>query len=461
MVLRGPVSGPRSRRLTSLDAPHVGALLTLVTLAAAFINKARCIGPGLAAGASYRLDDALRPWREVCYSDISALWYGRHLDEHLFPFLHGGIAPDGTLVGGAVEYPVLTGTLMWAGALFARTDGDFLLGSALLMAPLGLLVAWLLGRLAGWRVLLWALGPPLLLYAFQNWDLPAVACAVAAVAVLHRGRDPAAGSRDELVGRATRAGALLGLGFAFKVYPGAFVAPLAIYVLTGGDRAARGKQLDRAGALRVVAASVGTVIVANLPFALLGYQGWRASFTYQRLRTVDMTTNSIWYWGFRPESNPDNTTFQSMVNWLSPTAVLLSFAVAIGVGWWRYRRTGVYPWVQVSAAMLAGFLLLHKVHSPQYALWLVPFFVLLRVRWGWIVGYFAADLALGLGVFTWLYAMRTNTGHDVLSGPSAQAVVIGVWGRAALLVALFGVFLSSNTTRHADQKPAGSGVPTR
>jgi hypothetical protein len=187
-------------------------------------------------------------------------------------------------------------------------------------------------------------------------------------------------------------------------------------------------------------------VLVNLPFAVLGYPGWAASFTFQRWRAVDATTNSIWYWGFRPYSEPSNRTFQEMVSWLSPTLVLLSFALAAALGWRRYRRTGCYPWVQVSAAMLAGFLLLHKVHSPQYALWLVPFFVLLRVRWGWIAGYFAADLAVGLGVFRWFYAVKFGTGADALTGLSAQAVVVGVWGRAVLLVALFGVFLAADVT---------------
>jgi hypothetical protein len=435
-------------------------LLTWVTMVASLENKARCVGPLFDARGRSAPDYDIRKNRDLCYTDIQELWLGRDINQHVLPYLDGDITPDGTLVGGAVEYPVLTGMLMWAGALFAHTDGGFLLGSALLMAPFGLVVAWLLGRLSRWRALLWALGPPLFLYAFHNWDLPAVACAVAAVAVPHVRSDPASAPRDELVRRASWAAVLLGLGFAFKIYPGAFLAPLALYVLTGGGR--RAPRRDWAGALRVVAAGAGTAIAVNLPFALLNYHGWRASFIFQGLRPVDATTNSIWYWGFRPESDPENVAFQSMVDWLSPAAVLVSFAVALGVGWWRYRRIGVYPWVQVSAAMLAGLLLLHKVHSPQYALWLLPFFVLLRVRWGWIVGYFAADLAIGLGVFRWFYALDVGTGYETFSGPAAQAVIVGVWGRAALLVALFGVFLAARTTfdaHRAGPAPAAPSAP--
>ncbi|HEX4247220.1 MAG TPA: hypothetical protein VH008_05085, partial [Pseudonocardia sp.] len=153
--------------------------------------------------------------------------------------------------------------------------------------------------------------------------------------------------------------------------------------------------------------------------------------------------------GFRPYSEPRDVPFQALVDWLSPTLVLLSFALAAGLGWYRYRTgrsVGGYPWVQVSAAMLAGFLLLHKVHSPQYALWLVPFFVLLRIRWGWVLAYLASDVAIGLGIFRLFYVVKSGAVADVLNGLAVQAVIVGVWGRAVLLVALFGVFLGAAAT---------------
>jgi len=410
----------------------VVTLLTGVTLLLGYANKARCAGPDFDEAGRSAPDYELRIDRDVCYSDVQHLWLGRDIDQHVFPYLTGSITPDGQLVGGTVEYPVLTGLLIWAGALFAHDDAEFLLGSALLMAPFGLAAGWMLGRLSRWRALLWALGPPLVLYAFHNWDLPVVACAVAAVFVMHGWR-----TERSLAFRGAVASVLLGLGFAFKLYPGAFVLPLALYVLT----ASRPGKLDWRGALGVSLAATATVVLANLPFMVLGYEGWRASFTFQELRKVDITTNSIWYWGFRPESDPDNLTFQTTVDWLSPTLVLLSFAVAAAVGVWRWRRDGVYPWVGVSAAMLCGFLLLHKVHSPQYTLWLLPFFVLMQVPWRWVVGYLLVDVVMGVGFFRWFRAFKAGVDGGILDGFAAQAVTIGVWGRAALLVVLFVVFL--------------------
>ncbi|WP_188990379.1 glycosyltransferase family 87 protein [Saccharopolyspora thermophila] len=424
------------RRGLTLSGLVALCMFTALALALGYANKARCTGPDFDEWGRSEPAYQERAYGDVCYSDIQNLWIGRDIDRHVFPYVHGGITADGSLYGGVVEYPVLTGVLMWLGALFARTDAGFLAASALLMAPFGLAVAWWLGRLSGWRALVWALGPPLVLYAFHNWDLPVVACAVAAVYVVHRW------TSVSLPRRATVASVLLGLGFALKLYPAIFVLPLALYVLTGGAEGTR--RLDVRGALQVVGAAVGTAVLVNLPFAVAGFGGWLASFEFQARRQVDVSTNSVWYWGFRHWTGDEG--FQAAMGVVSPLLVLLSFAVACAVGWLRYERSGTYPWIQVSAAMLCGFLLLHKVHSPQYTLWLLPFFVLLAVRWGWIVAYLVADAAMGISIFRWFYLYMTGAPSGVHDGFTAQALMIGVWGRAALLVGLFVAFLAAPST---------------
>jgi hypothetical protein len=434
-------------RLTSLGLVLLTVLCGL-TLVLGFVNKDRCTGPTFDKWGRSQPDFDERRYRDVCYSDIQTLWIGRDIDRHVFPYVHGKLTDEGQLIGGVVEYPVLTGVFIWASALFAHTDADFLLFSALLLAPFGLATAWMLGRMSGWRALLWAIGPPLVMYAFHNWELPVVLCATAAFYVVHHGWGRRGADRP-LLTRATVAAVLLGLGFAFKVYPAIFVLPLMLYVMTGGrggDEFGDRRSPDWRGALRVGLTAIGTAVVVNVPFMAAGFEGWRASFTFQLLRKADITTNSIWFWGFRPESDPDNAPVQELIGVLSPLLMLISFVVACAVGWVRYQKEGSYPWVPVSAAMLCGFLLLHKVHSPQYTLWLIPMFVLLRVRWGWIVAYLAADLAMGIGIFRWYYEIFYGKHGGIFDGLSAQAVMVGVWGRAALLIGLFCAFLTSRET---------------
>ncbi|HEX5114720.1 MAG TPA: glycosyltransferase 87 family protein [Pseudonocardiaceae bacterium] len=468
----GPEAKPPRRAMpVPKELGHLALVVLVVlcgvTLFLGYANKDRCTGPTYGPNGQ-SVDMLLRGYRDVCYSDIQYLWTARGIDQHLFPYLHGGIDAKGQLYGGSVEYPVLTGVLMWLGSVYAHNDHQFLLYSALLLAPFGLVTAWLLGKLSRWRALLWAIGPPLVLYAFHNWDLAVAACAVGAVYVVHRGWGRAGANRS-LVTRGVVAAVLLGLGFAFKLYPAIFTLPLMLYVLTGGPGGRdlpAGKRWHVRGAVVVGLTVVATAVLVNLPFMLIGFRGWRASFTFQELRDVDLTTNSIWFWGFRPFSDPSDKTFQGIVDILSPTLIVVAFVVACVLGWLRYRKDGTYPWVAVSAAMLCGFLLFHKVHSPQYTLWLVPMFALLRIRSVWIVLYYLADIAMCFGIFRYYYALTFRQPSGIYDGLAAQATAVGVWGRAALLVVLFFVFLAAPATPdEVDTSPAAAArraelVPT-
>ncbi|MBJ8347622.1 glycosyltransferase family 87 protein [Antrihabitans sp. YC2-6] len=409
-----------------------------IVLCLAYANKARCAGEPFDDYGRSLVFDQVKD-HDVCYSDIQFLWVERGLGQHDFPYINGGITDGGTLTGGTVEYPVLTGVLMWLGGLPAHNDAQFLLASALIMAPFGLAVGLMLGRMSGRAAYLWAIGPPLVLYGFHNWELPVVASAVAAVYVVN------ATGLGPLRSRAFCAAVLLGFGTCLKLYPAAFVVALMAYVLTGGvggrelPPGAKGR-FDVRGAVVTGAAALATVVAINLPFAIAGFDGWRASFTFQQHREADITTNSIWFWGLRKlfvggfDTNP---TYNALVDVLSPALVLGSFALAIWLGWRRLGSTGTYPWVGVSGAMLCGFLLFHKVFSPQYTLWLIPFLVLVRVPWRAIAAYLVADAAIGVGVFRFYDAISTDGPYNTL----ARVVEFGVWGRSALLVYFFFVFV--------------------
>jgi Glycosyltransferase family 87 len=425
------VSGVAGSALAALRRRPDGVLvsvalgLTALGVLGSYLLKHQCTGPtfddyGISANFG-RLK-----YRNVCYSDIQQLWVGRGVREHLFPYLHGHFLPGpngGQLVGGAVEYPVVTGVFMWLAGLPARTDADYLAMSTWLLLPFGLLTTWLLARTAGWRAMIWAAAPALVLYGVHNWDFLATACVAGAVLAAFRQRPGLAG-------------ALLGLGAATKIYPGFFVLPLLAY---------RVAVRDWRGTLRAAGGAAGVWLAINLPVMMASPSGWWATYKFQTSRNPDLTTNSIWYWGL-----PHLTTHQ--LNRITPTLIgLCWFAALAAGGWLAARRGGDYPWVQVSAAMLCAFLLFNKVHSPQYLLWLLPFFVLVRVRWGWWVAYFAADLALFLGLFRWYYDI--TRGGDF--GVAKQAAIVGVWGRAVLLGLLYVVFLVSPVAASSGESAEG------
>lgn len=446
----------RTPTRANLWTPLVVTLVCGLTLALGYLNKARCSGVPYDSQGRSLVFDRLKD-SSVCYSDIQFLWLGRSINDHVFPYLTGGITDTGGLTGGTVEYPVLSGLLMWLGAIGAHTDAEFLLQSALILAPFALATAWMLGRMSGWAALLWSAGPPLVLYAFHNWELPVVAAATAGIFVV------VTFDRVPLRTRGVIAAVLLAVGFCFKIYPGIFVLPLIAFVLTGG---VGGRELpasvpgryDVKGALAVAGAAVATTVAINLPFAILGWDGWLASFTFQSDRQADVTTNSVWFWGIRPlfdSVEGTDSDYARFVSLASPLLVLASFALALWFGWRRYRRDGTYAWVAVSGAMLCGFLLLHKVHSPQYTLWLIPFLVLLRVPWTLVAGYLLADLSMGIGVFRYFAAL--SAGED--ASTEELAVQFGVWGRAVLLVVFYVLFLRADLRRRRDTEDDAPETP--
>ncbi|WP_068276376.1 glycosyltransferase family 87 protein [Aldersonia kunmingensis] len=410
------------------------------TLLLGYLNKARCAGGPFAPDGRSVVFDRIKD-AQICYSDVQYLWLGRGINEHVFPYINGGIT-DGRLFGGTVEYPVLSGLLMWLGGSGAGNDAEFLRNSALILAPFALVTAWLLARMAGRAALLWAVGPALVLYAFHNWELPVVATTVAAVAVM------TLPERLSLRTRGVLAAVLLGIGFCLKLYPAVFLIPLVLFVLTGGPsgrelpRGATGRY-DLRGAMLVAGTAIATAVAINLPFALAGFHGWLASFTFQQERAADITTNSIWYWGLRNLYASDldgEASFQHTVSMASPGLLCIAFAAAVWLGWRRFSRTGTYPWVQVSAAMLCAFVLLHKVHSPQYSLWLIPFLVLLVVPWQLVIAFVVTDLALGVGVFRYFNALSLAIESD----GNRLIVEFGVWGQAIVLTVLYFAFLRSD-----------------
>ncbi|NMO03484.1 hypothetical protein HH308_19910 [Gordonia sp. TBRC 11910] len=429
-------------------------IITCYALVWSYYSKAVC------GGAPYFPDGRSHVWPVgnpdaaiPCYSDIMFLWVGRDINNHVFPYINGGIDASGHLFGGSVEYPVLSGMMMWLGAIGAHTDTGFFTHTVWLLVPFALAITVLLALLTRWWVLLWAASGPLVFYAFHNWELPVVFTSVAAVAVMAWGAStsPSTGERRmTLRNSAILASILLAIGFCLKLYPGFFVLPLAAYVLTGGgfaaakgvDASSARRALDWAGAIWVAAAAAITVIVVQLPFMIGGFEGWKAAMTFQGKRRADVDTNSIWHWGFRfivGRSHMD--TYNTLVGILSPLLILSAWCVAMYLGWKVYQRRGAFPWIGVAAAMLAGFMVFHKVNSPQYMLWVLPFFVLLQIRWQVIGVYIVANLVLDMTIFRLFGIMNSGAPMKwwVIGG-----VNFGVWVQSILLVYLIYAFVHAS-----------------
>lgn len=360
-----------------------------------------------------------------CWSDVAALWNTRGLVEHVFPYVNGSELGHGT-----VEYPTLTGIWVWLTALPVDTARGFLLVTGVVAGVLAVVVTLLLVRVAGRRAWVWAATPPLALYAAFNWDLLAVACTVVGLVVVLR-----APSTWSPLTRYALAGAAFGVGGAFKLYPLMFLAPLAVAALLDRD-APLGARVRRTVA--ALGAGTGVVLAANVPFVLINLEGWLSVFRFQAARPIGPSTLSIWYYGLLPRSADLDGPFQQTMGTMATAATALGILAVLVVTVVLVLRRGTTPWVQSAAALLAVYMVCNKVASPQYVLWLLPFLVVLRVGGWWIGAYLVADLCAVVGFFRNTYATALGAGTQTWA---FQAMTVGIWGRAVLLVVFVVLFL--------------------
>jgi uncharacterized membrane protein len=376
---------------------------TLATLALGWLLKAPCLG-SWADGRQYN---------RLCYSDVAAL-YGdvdrdRGLDEDRFPYLEG-----------ENEYPVLTGVSMWVAALPADSYASFFTWTAVLLAAAALVSAAMLHRLAGPRALVFALAPTLLIYAFMNWDLFAVALATGGTLAFLKRRDGTAG-------------VLLGLGAATKLYPALFLIPFAIARLREGRR-------DRAALLAGTA--VGSWALVNVPFAIASFDRWSEFFRFNADRPADW--DSLWYIAARQLGF---TWDPAVVNALAlGTFVAAAAALWLAVG----RRLPAYSLWTLGFPLLVAFLLTSKVYSPQYGLWLLPWFALVLRDVRLFIAFQLADIAVFVTRFEF-FARYGGVGDGLPQWSFEVAVLV----RAAILIMCVVAWARQHSEPRADEPAPG------
>ena len=295
--------------------------------------------------------------------DIPGRYFAWHLGPHAFPYLDR-----------RVEYPVVIGGVGYLTALVGRSGTSFFVLTALMSTGLAFLMTRLLVAREPTRVLRWVVGLPVVLYAFHNWDLFAMVPAVLGILAYERGKD-------------VNAGAWLGLGLSTKIFPGLILAPLVVRRWFDGDRR---------GAVRMAASGVVVTAVLNVPVALASWKGWSYPAKFQGARHATWGSLVSWItsppWGIsRVVEFSDPATVANAIAF----ALLALGLIMISVIAVRRRLEAA----AIGAAVVAVFMLSNKVYSPNYDVWLVPFFVLVpfaRRQW---IAFCAADLAMYIVVF--------------------------------------------------------------
>ncbi|HJU37141.1 MAG TPA: glycosyltransferase 87 family protein [Gaiellaceae bacterium] len=207
--------------------------------------------------------------------------------------------------------------------------------------------------------------------------------------------------------RPVASGALLGLGFAAKLWP-AVLLPIAVAHLW--------RRRGRAGALAVVAAFVVAAAACFLPFAVLGADGLRAMFADQLNRPLQVESlgaavlMAAQHLGMSPLATVSSHGAQGLSGHGAglaadlSTALEIVFVVAIWAVFARRRNAGGEAVLLAAAATVAALVAFDRVLSPQYLIWLAPFIPLVRGGRGVLAGGLLL-LALGLTQtwFPWHY----------------------------------------------------------
>jgi uncharacterized membrane protein len=331
----------------------------------------------------------------MCYSDVPYLYVGRGFAAGHPPYTDtGGTYP-------ALEYPVLIGWFAYGAAVVTQDLADpvpdlaarrgvgadamysipgvtaesglYFRVTALLLAPFALLAAWFLAgvhRGRPWDAMLFAASPALVLAGLINWDLLAVTALTGALWAWSRGRP-------------LLTGVLIGLGTATKLYPLFLLGALLVVCLR--------RQRMPAFALAAAGAVVAWLAV-DLPVMLTSFDQWKVFWTYNEHRGPDL--GSLWL----VASQMGHTASPHTVN-VASWVVFGAVCVGVLVLGLRAPRTPRIP--QLALLVVVGFLLVNKVYSPQYVLWLLPLVALARPRWRDVLIWTAGEVFYYGAV--WLY----------------------------------------------------------
>ncbi|MFC8171228.1 glycosyltransferase family 87 protein [Streptomyces sp. NPDC012438] len=374
------IGGPYGRRALPgtgrLSPVRVVALVAIGMFALGMVQKLPCYNWAWFRGTTSQ-------YTHACYSDIPHLFSGRGFADGLVPYfdrLPGGIP--------FLEYPVLTGLFMevaaWmtpGGDTTEREQTYWLVNAGLLMVCAAVLAVCVARthRRRPWDGLLVALAPSLALTATINWDLLAVALTAAAVLMWARSRPLAFG-------------VLLGLATAAKLYPVLLLLPLLLLCWRAGKWRAYGA---------AVLGFAGAWLVVNLPVMLLAPEGWKQFYLFSRQRNVDF--GSVW---LLVSQRTGTTITPDRANLY---ALLLMGMAVIALAYLAFMAPRRPRFVQLAFLAVAAFVLVNKVYSPQYVLWLVPLAVLARPRWRDFLIWQACEVVYFLGV--WMYLAFTMGGN--------------------------------------------------
>jgi uncharacterized membrane protein len=268
---------------------------------------------------------------KMCYSDITALYGARDIDKKVWPYQSNE---------NAIEYPVITGLVIWLTSLPVNNYQNFFYLNIFLLTLLFLAVTFLIYRIRAEFAPLFILAPAVIASLYINWDMWAVLGAILTIYLFkERNFDYSA--------------LALGVAIATKFFPIILLIPIALYFFNH-------KKLKELVRFKLIV--LFTWLAINLPVALTS-PGWSRFYEMNLERLNDL--GSIWF------------ALELLgVNIATPTIMVIGLILLLALIYFARTLRNFEQFITASFLLVALFVTISKVYSPQYVLWLTPIAVI-------------------------------------------------------------------------------------
>jgi len=270
----------------------------------------------------------------ACYSDLPTLFGEREMVDNKWPY-----ASD----TNSVEYPVLTGLVMYATSFVAHSPVSYFNFNALLLALLFIAVVVLARKIKPEYAYLVPVAPAMIASLYINWDLWAIATMMMAIYWFDR--------KAYLFSSIA-----LAVSISTKFLPIFLLLPI-LFILW------RTNQIRELVKYCLTTSAIWLAI--NLPFALTTPTGWWRFYKLNMDRQADW--GSLWLAFNHLGLGLSNLNYLALLLLLIG---LTSFAIFL----FELRHTPSLA--SVAFIVLAIVMMASKVYSPQYVLWLTPLAVI-------------------------------------------------------------------------------------
>jgi uncharacterized membrane protein len=270
----------------------------------------------------------------ACYSDLPSLFGERGMVDNTWPY-----ASD----TNSVEYPVLTGLVMYATSFVAHTPISYFNFNAFLLALLFIGLIFIVYRIKPEFTYLLPLAPAMVASLYINWDLWAIATMMLAIYWFDR--------KAYLYSSIA-----IAVSISTKFLPVFLLLPI-LFILW------RSNQIRE-----LVKYAITTVVIwmaINLPFALTTPTGWWRFYKLNMEREADW--GSLWLAFSQLGLGLANLNYLAILLLLIG---LTSFVIFL----FEVKNTPTLA--SVAFIVLAIVMIASKVYSPQYVLWLTPLAVI-------------------------------------------------------------------------------------